>query len=83
MIEERENIVIPSWVRDFAWKLVAIEEASGLDNLIQTTAYEYYKKREELNIPGSPDMDWRLAEEVVWEKYTQEVYERLAKGSPV
>ncbi|HUC94860.1 MAG TPA: hypothetical protein VMR19_02595 [Candidatus Saccharimonadales bacterium] len=68
----------PSWAMGYAMKILAFDEAEGCGSRVAKTAFELFKKRQEANLPGSPETDWKKAEQIVQKEYAGEILRRLA-----
>jgi len=67
-----------SGAMSFAQKLLAWDEAEGVDSHVAKTAYLISRRRGRYGISGNPDTDWKLAEEIVKRRFAREVSRRLA-----
>jgi hypothetical protein len=68
----------PAWAMGFATKLLAYDEAEGCGSRVAKTAYELFQKRRQMGLPGTPDDDWKEAENIVRLRFAREAARRLA-----
>jgi hypothetical protein len=73
----KEN-TCPSWAFGFATRLLAYDEYEGCSGRVARTAFILSEKRRQNNLPGSPEDDWKKAEEKVLKALAKEAARRLA-----